>query len=108
MMQLITINTPQGIKELEEYLVDKEYIAYDCETTGLLKTSEIIGFSVCAEDEIAYYVVLSEWRDGALHKLPDTTEPTLELIKSLQGKSLVMHNAIFDCMMAEAFFKIQL
>lgn len=108
--QLLVLRTPQDIKDLQDYLKDKEIIAYDSETTGLSKSDEIIGFSVCAEEGKAYYVVLSYWNveTKQLEYYPENKLASIELIKSLQGKSLIMHNAIFDCMMAEAFFKVSL
>ncbi len=109
MSQLIVLDTPKSIKELQEYLKDKEFITYDCETTGLSKSDEVIGFSICAEEDKAYYVILAQW--NAHRKALDYTnckEASKALLTSIQGKSLVMHNATFDCMMAESFFKINL
>ena len=107
--QLIVIQTPQSIKELQDYLKDKELIAYDTETTGVNKGDEVIGYSICAEEDKAYYVILAAW-DKELGKLVYTEgfDASVELIKSLQGKDLIMHNAIFDCMITESFFKVSL
>ncbi len=108
--ELIIIDTIEGIKELEVYLQDKEYIAYDCETTGLTKRDNVIGFSVCAEADKAYYVIIAEWNkdEKKLEFLPGTFEFSQDLISRILRKSLIMHNGTFDCMMAEAFFKIKL
>lgn len=106
---LEVIESAQGIKDLMSYLQDKEYIAYDTETTGLTKRDEIIGFSVCAEDDRAFYVILQKWNveTQSLEKLP-TFEASKALIQSLQGKCLIGHNILFDCYMTEAYFKIRL
>lgn len=107
---LKVIDTAQGIKELRKYLEDFEYVAYDCETTGLSKYDEIIGFSVCAEESKAFYVVLSYW-DPALRQMiyiEGAKEASIPLINDLVKKPVIAHNATFDCMMAEAFFKIRL
>lgn len=61
MEQLKVIRTLKELKKLEKYLVDKDFISLDTETTGVDKSSEIIGYSVCAETDVAYYVVIAEW-----------------------------------------------
>lgn len=109
--QLIVLDTQQGIDELEQYLQQFEYVAYDCETTGLHKSSEVIGFSVCAEEDKAYYVVLKKWQRGYLDALGHLINLGLDphgLLAELRYKKLIMHNATFDCMMAESYFGINL
>lgn len=108
--KLITITSIEGIEELGGYLADKDFVAFDTETTGVTKYDQIIGYSVCASDDVAYYVVLAEWNRGE-KKLTfryDMIEASLPIIELLKSKSLIMHNGTFDCMMAEAFFKISL
>lgn len=99
------IRTQSELNELVEYLKDKEIIAFDTETTGLTDKHEIIGFSVCAEETVAFYVILSEWK---VDKLEYLGLDALPLMQSLAGKSLIMHNSVFDCMMVEAQFKVKL
>lgn len=108
--QLILIDTVQGTNELQEYLSDKEIIAFDIETTGLTKKDEIIGLSVCAEEDKAYYVILAFWDKEAerLIYTDGVKESLRTLLYTLPGKCLVAHNGIFDCMMIEAFFGIRL
>lgn len=110
MSQLTVIDTIEGINELRDYLKDKSFVSYDCETTGVTKQDEIIGFSVCAEEDKAYYVILSKWdiEYSKLSYLPGNKEASLELIKDLKSKMLLMHNGIFDCYMAESYFKVSL
>lgn len=97
------------LRELEKYIEDKDYIAYDCETTGTDKESKIVGFSVCADIEIGYYVVLSYW-DCVTHKLLDleTKKGAKAFIEKLVGKSLIMQNAPFDCARTNDNFSIEL
>lgn len=108
-MKLEIVDTFSALQNLIEYIKDKEFIAYDCETTGLSKQDEIIGFSLCAEENKAFYVPISKWNAKAnkLDYFFDRPE-YLPLIEALVGKSLIMHNAVFDCMMAESYFKISL
>lgn len=109
MEKLILVKTLAQLEELRAYLADKEYVAYDTETTGLEKESEVIGLCFAAEVDVAYYVVLSYW-DVALQKLVylQTREGARALIGDLMGKRLIMHNAIFDCWMTSNNFGIEL
>lgn len=106
--QLIKIiRTASEIEELKTYLLDKDYIAFDTETTGVEYGSEIIGFSVCAETNLGYYVILAEWAEGRLNWL-ETREQAKEFLFYLKTKNLVMHNGVFDCSMVERNFGVYL
>lgn len=107
--QLIVIDTVQGIRELKTYLEGFEAISFDMETTGLTKRDEIIGFSVCAEESKAFYVILAKY-DKSLDKLVylQLFDESKEIFELLKTKSLVAHNAVFDCMMIESQFKVSL
>ncbi len=59
--KLKVLRTLQEMRELEAYLADKDFIAFDTETTGVTKDSQVIGFSVAADVDEGFYVVLSEW-----------------------------------------------
>lgn len=109
MEKLIIIRTLAEMEQLSKYLEDKEYIAYDTETTGLEKDSEIIGFSVCAEPDTGYYVILSYW-DTVAQKLVylETREGAKAFLGKLKGKRLIMANAPFDCFMTVNNFGVQL
>lgn len=108
-MLLTVIDSLEQLIALKDYLQDKEYVAYDCETTGLSKRDEVIGFSVCAEEDKAFYVILQGWDRGYEQLVP---KPYLlearEFITHLQTKKLIMHNGVFDCSMAEFYLKVPL
>lgn len=110
-MQKITlIKTLDKLKELSGYLNDKDFVAFDIETTGLdYNTSEIIGIAVCADEEEAFYVVLSYW-DVSAQKLIylETNESIVEFLSNLTSKKLIMHNGIFDSAMVYARYKVRL
>lgn len=109
--ELIVIDTREGINDLIEYLSDKEFIAFDTETTGLSKRDEVIGFSVCAEEQKAFYVILKSWDPEILSLSYESTEylrHALQILLSLEGKSIIAHNGVFDCMMIESNFNINL
>jgi DNA polymerase I len=109
METLITVRTLSQLKELEDYLADKAIVAFDTETTGISNDSEVIGYSVCAETGVAYYVVLSYW-DVPTQKLVylETNERTITLMKLLTSKALLMHNAVFDCNMVKVRYGVDL
>jgi DNA polymerase I-like protein with 3'-5' exonuclease and polymerase domains len=108
-MQLVLIKTPEAVADLTRYLSDKEFVAFDTETTGLTGQDQIIGYSVCADESAAFYVVLAYWdkETQTLVQL-DTRVESLKLVKSLLDKKLIMHNGVFDCFMVESDFKISL
>jgi DNA polymerase I-like protein with 3'-5' exonuclease and polymerase domains len=131
---LKVLRTVEEVKALQAYLADKPTIAVDTETTGLVKGSEIIGFSVCAELDVAYYVVLAYWEldpvigtcgdlrvtkggvtletgqplPGKLVRNPEVKAASKELLESLKRKQLIYHNATFDCGVIEDFFGVAL
>lgn len=106
--ELIIIDSMVGLQLLNQYLQDKEFITFDTETTGLTSRDQIIGFSVCAEENKAFYVILSKWEDGQLVSSPEMISASSFVIKCLIGKKLIMHNSGFDCRMVESFWKIRL
>lgn len=113
--QLIVIDTLEGIRDLRRYLEDKELIAYDCETTGLSQRDQVIGYSVCAEEDKAFYVILHKYQVLApeigptgLFPVPSMLPESLLILQDLSKKQLIMHNGVFDCMMAESNFKVRL
>lgn len=97
------------MKELEAYLQAKTFVAYDTETTGIEKGSQIIGFSVSADTEVGYYVVLSYW-DTTKQQLEDleTKAYAAEFLQKFYNKNLLMHNGVFDCMMTRDNFNVDL
>lgn len=96
--RLITIRTPEELTQLTKVIDKAEFLAYDTETNGVEYNAQIIGFSLAADTETAYYVVLSYW-DSQKGLLVETglKEHSLPIIKSLVGKQLILQNAVFDC-----------
>ncbi len=108
--QLIVIDSPSDINKLLEYLNDFDYVAFDTETTGLSPSSEIIGLSFCAEEDKAYYIILSAWNPAtqALDTVCGKSPEVLALVNTLKTKSWIGHNALFDASMVEAYFKVSI
>ena len=97
--ELTIIRTLDGMLSLSDYLQDKEYVAYDTETTGLTSEATLIGFSVAAETNKGFYVVLQEW-DPTNQVLKPTeihSKDICEFLSELSCKNLICHNAVFDC-----------
>lgn len=109
MEKLIIIRTAAELFGLSEYLADKTYIAFDTETTGVDRESEIIGVSVCADESVGYYVILAYW-DVEAKKLVylETKNHIKEFLQGLVGKSLIMQNSPFDCAMVENNYQVAL
>jgi DNA polymerase I-like protein with 3'-5' exonuclease and polymerase domains len=109
MENLIIIKTIDQLPKLIDYINSNEFIAFDTETTGVTKGSKIIGFSVSASPDIAYYVILSHW-DVSTNQLIDleTARAAKEVIAHLANKNLIMHNGVFDCWMVENNYNIKL
>lgn len=108
MAELIVIDNPEDAALIEEYLNDFEYIAYDCETTGVHKGAEVIGISVCAEEDKAFYFIISKWgtNQDKLVPIEGMYEACLSILRLLSSKNLICHNATFDAAMAERYFKV--
>jgi DNA polymerase I-like protein with 3'-5' exonuclease and polymerase domains len=109
MEKLITIRTLEELEDLGAALDGMDFIAFDTETTGVTKESEIIGFSISADVSEGYYVILSYWDVAAqtLKRL-ETFEGAKAFLSKLVGKNLIMHNAVFDCSMVETNFGVNL
>lgn len=107
--KLILIKTLKDLNQLNDYLKDKQVIAVDSETTGVDQDAEIIGYSVCAENNVGYYVVISYW-DVEQKKLVylETKDGIKQAMEGLQHKSLLMHNALFDCDMIRRSYGVDL
>lgn len=107
--QLTVIDSIEGIEELKDYLKDKDFVSYDCETTGVHNGAQVIGFSLCAEADKAFYVILSVW-DVEAKELVSLGHDKIakDVINTLKSKQLTMHNGLFDCQMAESYFKTSL
>lgn len=107
--KLTIIKTLAEVKNLIDYLADKDFVAFDSETDGTNKESRIIGYSVCASLEEAFYVVTHYW-DVAQQKLIqiETDKMSKKVMEVLKTKQLIMHNGIFDCWMVENNFGVRL
>lgn len=108
--ELKVIDTPQGTDEILRYLADKTITAFDTETTGVTRYDRVIGLSVCASPEVAYYAILAYWSPTtqSLVEIPGMFDAAKAIINVLKSKDIIAHNGLFDCSMSESFFKIRI
>lgn len=107
--QLLVIRTKESINELTQYLNEFEHIAVDCETTGVHKGAEIIGISICCEENKAFYIIIKYWKDGKLHNTYEGIQNDVKsLLSTLISKKIIGHNGLFDCQMIKDNFEIDL
>lgn len=109
MENLIVIRTIAQLKELQEFLKDKDYVGVDTETTGLDRECQVIGISVSIDTITAYYIILSYW-DISSQTLIDleTKSQIISFIEMLTTKNLIMQHATYDCIMINSNFGIDL
>ena len=103
------------ISKLETLDVDTEFMAFDTETTGLEKDSEIVGYSLAWTVDTAYYVITRRWitinakkgdrRLFSDKELIDRSDYLLELLKKFR---LIGQNFGFDAEKVEVHHKIEL
>lgn len=107
---LIIIDDLDGLRTLHETLKFESIIAFDTETTGVDKNSEIIGYSMAFDEEIGYYVILAKYNKDTqkLEYNDELIRHSKDIMSLLATKDLICHNGTFDCMIVEAYFKVRL
>lgn len=107
MSNLIVIDKIKHFPSLIEYLADKDFVSFDIETTGIVKGSEVIGFSFCAEEDKAYYVLIKAWNTTKLDEII-TKDEVRDFLSYFKTKKLICHNGTFDCAMIEHNYGVRL
>lgn len=107
MSKLNIIETNAGVENLILYLEDKEYVALDTETTGVHVGAEIVGYSVCASEDEAFYVITAKW-DGAKLIYLETKDSASIFMKYIKSKQIMGHNFLFDALRIEENYKVSL
>lgn len=107
--KIVVIDNPNDVLHLRDRIKDWDYVAFDTETTGLTREDKIIGFSVSPTVDEGYYIILRAWdkAEGRLVSL-DTEPVARDFLQALEGKKLICHNAVFDCIMVEANYGVKL
>ena len=109
MEKLTVLDNLERIDELLAYINRHDYVAFDCETTGVGTNAEVIGISVACDEITAYYLILAKWDTNtqALAYL-NTRDAMPRILAALSKKNLVCHNGQFDCAKIERNFKVSL
>ena len=110
MEKLVLIKDKKSLDDfMQDYLHKHKLYAVDTEATGLTEIDEIIGISLCAEDNTAFYIVIKSWNTEK-QELESvlSIEDVLPLVKELSKLNLIMHNALFDCKLIHRSFGINL
>jgi DNA polymerase I-like protein with 3'-5' exonuclease and polymerase domains len=104
------VQTLSDIEELTQELKATHSVAFDTETTGVDKGSQIIGASFCTAETHGWYIITAYWdaKAAQLIEVPVMREALVGLLKLLPGKQLIAHNAIFDCSMIDDNYKVSL
>lgn len=106
---LKVLRTNEEVLHMLDYLQDKEFVTLDVETTGVHKGAEIIGYSICAEEDSAYYIVTAEWNKEQNCLIYLETKKSANLVMtSLSDRQIIGHNFIFDAWMIENNYKVSL
>lgn len=96
--QTILVDTQEGFEDLIRSIETSEQIALDTETTSKNPhQAELVGVSICADDQRAYYIPLK-------HNMADNlaTEKVLtKLEQTFQGKTIIAHNFKYDLIVLE-------
>jgi DNA polymerase I-like protein with 3'-5' exonuclease and polymerase domains len=109
MEKLIVLRSNKEVLDLIEMMKDKDYIAFDSETTGVHKEAHIIGYSVSWDVDTGYYIVLREWdKEKQVLNVLETIDTAKTFMEALKSKNLIMHNAVFDAAMVQNNFGVQL
>jgi DNA polymerase I-like protein with 3'-5' exonuclease and polymerase domains len=109
----VTVDSKEKFKELIQHIESAELVAFDTETDSLNpRKGNIIGFSVSGEIGKGYYMPTMEWVDDQLKEVEIEGARAHDLatyvIRKLQTKKLVMHNASFDIRFTKNFYSVDL
>lgn len=102
MEKLHILRKPEEVQDLIKHLEAFKTVSVDTETTGLEESDEIVGLSVCADVDEAFYIIIKSWNveSQTLDTVVDI-EHIKPLLLVLKEKKLILHNAIFDCKVIE-------
>ena len=82
------------LHDLAEYLKDKEYVAIDTETTGLIYTDKTVSVQICAEPGVSYFIPIR--MESCSNISPKDFVDVLGPVLSMENKTIVAFNWKFD------------
>ncbi len=96
--ETIVVDSEEKFAELLQYLQTKKIVALDTETTSINPfRADLVGISICADNEKAYYIPIAHQMAKNLNK--DTV--LTELSKILESQEIVGHNLKYDYIVLE-------
>ena len=91
-----TVATTEQLHELCEHLKEKGAFAVDTETTGLQALEvDLVGISVCAEEQSAYYIPCGHKTDESQLPYSEVIAALKPILENAQYKKY-LHNAKYD------------
>lgn len=109
------VRTEESLKELFDYILEHDIIALDTETNSLnTRSGKVIGFSVSGKVGTGFYLPNLVWNFNTQQLeqqfINGKSVYTLskKLLKMLESKKLICHNASFDLRFIKNFFHIDL
>ena len=110
-----TVQDSETLKLMFQHITDSKVIAVDTETSGLNpRKDKIVGWSISGDEGIGFYIPTLVWdfskEELVLQTIDGTSTETISknLLKALEGKKLVFHNASFDCQFIKNYYGIDL
>ena len=110
-----TVQDKETLKLLHQHITESDIIAVDTETTGLNpRKDKIVGWSVSGDEGVGFYLptlVFNFEKDELEVQTIDGTSTEIiskNLLKLLNGKKLVFHNASFDVQFIKNYFGVDL
>ena len=110
-----TVQDSETLKLMYQHIKESEVIAVDTETSGLNPRKDVIvGWSLSGDEGIGFYLPTLVWNfekeELELQTIDGTSTEVISknLLKLLQDKKLVFHNASFDVQFIENYFGIDL
>lgn len=106
--QYVHVDSAGKVNSLLQHIFNSDLIAYDTEATGLNpRKDKVIGFSLCGEPGISYYLPIYKW-NPELQQLEELqiegvgcTRVANRILNLLHGKKLIMHNGTFDVLITK-------
>jgi DNA polymerase I-like protein with 3'-5' exonuclease and polymerase domains len=101
--QYVTVRTTEHVKAMLRHIAQHEHLAFDVEATGVnVRKDKVVGFSVCGQAGVSFYMPLYEWDVEAQVLKPLEIEGinARRLAKGILGhlgeKKLIMHYGQYD------------
>lgn len=107
---LITVDSPELLKQAIDHINAHDTLAYDIESDGLdIVNGTMIGFSICGKFGEAYYIPHLSW-DVASQSLKEvfSFDKIKEVLTLLKDKQLLTWNGSFDVRFTDSYFGVDL